>query len=149
MKIIKNIVGILLLMNLMSSCSQKYSHGVFLSPKELKQLDQCKKEHCSIQKIYSTIGFPVLIEEERGYYIGLNYEKTFLQPKIIKSEIIEIIVSDTGNVQDVLFYKDIHNNNVKMHKDINYQYHDQTSGVSKFFNNAFKFNKVRKPARYK
>lgn len=142
---LKLIVGILLAL---SGCSNKYSTGTFLSKKEMQTIKECKEKSCPVNSIYSSLGFPVIEEDNRGYFVGANYSRiAFLRPKIVKSEIVEIITDENGKLKDFAKYEDIHNNNVAILPYKRYSHHDQISGLDKFLRNAGKFSSPRKRAK--
>ncbi|MFO1130300.1 MAG: hypothetical protein U1E31_02885 [Rickettsiales bacterium] len=138
MKQIFNISCIILIC-LLSSCSKKYFIGTKLSKNEIQKIENCKKIKCHVGQIYQTIGFPVITEDNKDYFIGIQYEqKLFFKPKIIKSQIIEITLQNE-NIYDFKEIIDTFDNNLRIIPHRNMQYHDQTNFIQKYKKNVRKF----------
>ncbi len=141
---------LIMMLIFLTGCKQKTSSGVFLSPQELKKIEECKQKKCPVHEIYSTVGFPVIEEDNRSYYVGTHSERmAFLRPKIIKSEIVELILSKNQLLENSIIHKNTFNNKIETEKYKFYRYHNQTRDLDKFTKHAGQFNIVRKPARLK
>lgn len=139
MKQIINLCFIILVF-MHTSCSKKSSTGAFLTKTELNKISECKKNKCNIDSIYSTIGFPILVEENKGYFIGTQYSQfMFFKPTVAKIEIIEFILNANNELINFNIINDSFDNKFRSSAYLTKKYHDQETIKQKFLKNVRKF----------